>query len=197
MQHSGAAALHARCCLSQFMGSCSPDSWLCAARKQHFGRNSSSRQAMYEHSRQEAPQTELLCISSCSRTHVRGETTLQVPFGTCSALRWRLLSVTLRGPGGHPIHETQPLALDVAQRQVAPQSLPLYLGNGGAPSRIVNDVLHCALDVAIALCCIQHTQRNSPLPVGVVGLEDGATTLSLSPDNTSHVCSRSGSWSAG
>jgi hypothetical protein len=62
---------------------------------------------------------------------------------------------------------------------------------GGAPARIVQDLGDHALDVAIALRCVELAQLGGALAVGVVALEDGASTLTLGTDDATHF------WPAG
>ena len=107
---AAAAATDEGCSVSVRMGSCWPNSWLCAAllilcqagrtaAGTDLGRShrldAAQVQGMHKHSRQEAPQTEHLCMLSCSRTDLRGESGLQVPFCSCSAQPWPLLSLGL------------------------------------------------------------------------------------------------------
>ena len=62
-----------------------------------------------------------------------------------------------------------------------------HLGQGGTAARVVDDVCDNTLDVVVALRIVQHAVLGGPLAVGVVGLEDGPTTLTLGPDNTTHL----------
>ena len=59
-------------------------------------------------------------------------------------------------------------------------------GERRTPARVVDDILHDALDVAIPLGVVDGPESGGPLPVLGVGLEDGAGTLPLGADNTTH-----------
>jgi hypothetical protein len=62
----------------------------------------------------------------------------------------------------------------------------LNLGERGATSGVVDDVLDNSLDVSITLGVVQSTKLGSSLSVGVVGFEDRSTTLTLSTNDTTH-----------
>lgn len=53
-------------------------------------------------------------------------------------------------------------------------------------SRIMNNVLDGTLDVTISLSCIQYSVPCRTLPVGVVGLEHGPSTLALGSNDAPH-----------
>ena len=57
---------------------------------------------------------------------------------------------------------------------------------GCSPARVVDDILDDALDVAVPLGVVDGPQGGGALPVLGVGLEDGAGTLPLGADNTTH-----------
>ena len=59
-------------------------------------------------------------------------------------------------------------------------------GERRAPAGVVDDILHDALDVAIPLGVVDGPEGGGPLPVLGVGLENGAGTLPLGADNTTH-----------
>ena len=59
-------------------------------------------------------------------------------------------------------------------------------GEGRAPAGVVDDILHDALDVAVPLGVVDGPEGGRPLPVLGVGLENGAGTLPLGADNTTH-----------
>lgn len=60
------------------------------------------------------------------------------------------------------------------------------LGEGGAAAGVVDDVGDDALEVAVALAEVEAAEAGGALAVVGVGLEDGARTLTLSSDHTSH-----------
>lgn len=62
-----------------------------------------------------------------------------------------------------------------------------HLSEGGTPARVVDDPLHAAPDVPIALRVVQTAELGLPLPVLRVGLEDPTAALTLCPDNASHL----------
>lgn len=51
----------------------------------------------------------------------------------------------------------------------------------------MDDFLHHALNVVVALGGIEHTILSSTLAMGVVGLENRSPTLTLGPDNATHL----------
>ena len=60
-------------------------------------------------------------------------------------------------------------------------------GEGRAPAGVVDDILHDALDVAVPLGVVDGPEGGRPLPVLGVRLENGAGTLPLGADNTTHL----------
>ncbi len=71
---------------------------------------------------------------------------------------------------------------------VLPLSLTVaHPGQGSTTSRVVQHLCHHTLDVVVALCRIEDAQLSSTLAVGVVGRENRPTTLTLRPDNTTHL----------
>lgn len=61
------------------------------------------------------------------------------------------------------------------------------LGQGSTTTRVMDDLPHHTLDVVVALSGIKHTVLGSTLAVGVVGLEHRPPTLTLGPDNATHL----------
>ena len=61
-----------------------------------------------------------------------------------------------------------------------------HLCKRGTTARIVDNVGHDALDVAIAFGVVERSETSSALTVMGVGDEDRARTLSLSANDTSH-----------
>ena len=59
-------------------------------------------------------------------------------------------------------------------------------GERRAPARVVDDILHYALDVAVPLRVVDRPESGRPLPVLRVGLENRACALSLGPYNPAH-----------
>ena len=59
-------------------------------------------------------------------------------------------------------------------------------GERRAPARVVDDILHYALDVAVPLGVVYGPESGRPLPVLRVGLENGASTLPLGANNAAH-----------
>jgi hypothetical protein len=51
----------------------------------------------------------------------------------------------------------------------------------------MDDLPHDTLDVVVALSRVQHTVLGCTLAVGVVGLEHRSPTLTLGPDNATHL----------
>lgn len=51
----------------------------------------------------------------------------------------------------------------------------------------MDDLPHHTLDVVVALSRVQHTVLGCTLAVGVVGLEHRSPTLTLGPDNATHL----------
>ncbi len=83
----------------------------------------------------------------------------------------------------HPSQAQYPGASSAA----AELNMRLYLGQGGATARVVNDVGHHALNVGMALRGVKHTVLGGALAMGVVGLEHRPPTLTLGPDNAPHL----------
>ena len=63
-------------------------------------------------------------------------------------------------------------------------------GEGGTTAGVMDDVLDDSLDVAVPLGEVDGTESRLALPVLGVGHEDGAGTLPLGADNTTHLCKR-------
>lgn len=93
----------------------------------------------------------------------------------CCSCCWGLLGpYTHSAPGKHSHRK----------RQRASASYP---SQGSATAGVVDDLRHHTLDVVVALSGIEDAELSSALAVGVVGLEDGPTTLTLRPNNTTHL----------
>jgi len=63
-------------------------------------------------------------------------------------------------------------------------------GQRGAPTRVVDDLGDDSLEIAVALAEVEAPEPRRTFAVVGVGLEDGAGTLTLSSDHTTHftVC---------
>lgn len=77
----------------------------------------------------------------------------------------------------------------MGRRRQAPWPVP-HLGHGRAPAGVVDDRGHDALDVVVPLGVVHHAVLGRALAVGVVGLEDRPTTLTLGPDDAAHLHGR-------
>ena len=62
-----------------------------------------------------------------------------------------------------------------------------YLCERSAAGRVVEDLRHDALDVAIPLCGVEHPVLGGTLPVGRVRGEDAPSPLPLGADDTPHL----------
>lgn len=73
-----------------------------------------------------------------------------------------------------------------------PPSPSTYTGQRGATAGVVDNLVDSALDVMVALSIVHHTELGSSLAVSVVGLENRPTTLTLRPNNATHLQARVG-----
>lgn len=62
-----------------------------------------------------------------------------------------------------------------------------YPRQGSTTAGVVDDLADRALDVVVALSIVKHTVLGSTLAVGVVGAENGPATLTLGPNDTTHL----------
>jgi len=61
------------------------------------------------------------------------------------------------------------------------------LGQGGTTARIVQELSDYTADITVALILIQNTELGGSLSVGIVGFEDGPTTLTLRANDATHL----------
>lgn len=62
-----------------------------------------------------------------------------------------------------------------------------HLGQGCTTAGVVDDLPYHTLDVVVALSRVEHAVLGCTLAVGVVGLEHRPPTLTLGPDNATHL----------
>lgn len=93
-----------------------------------------------------------------------------------------LLATVDKLAGVHALSGDEELVLLLVAEGVAEGDL----GEGGATPGVVDDVGHHALEVAVALAEVEAAKPGRALAVVGVGLEDGARTLTLSSDHSSH-----------